>query len=547
MNANPCKVQAASPPQNKNEVVEQDRFNTWAATQHRPTGFMVGTLKVAMPPSESGIASLVRMAQSGGDMTLRQFCTWMPLLGLTLHAVSAPQNPTTPLSKIRIAKDGRTFETEFGKPFVPFGLTYYRPGTGWAPQVWKKFDVEATRADFARLKELGVTCVRVFLTWGSFCPTSNTVSAEALAKFDQFLALAEGAGIYVHPTGPDHWEGVPGWLQDEDIVGDQRLAALEVFWGQFAARYRARPGIFAYDLRNEPEVPWTGATLNRKWNLWLGQRYAGAEPAAKAWGSNATTLAWGRVPPPPPRDALTNRMLLDYQQFREEIADEWTRRQVTAIKAADPAALVTVGLIQWSVPALLPGVQHYAGFRPQRQARYLDFLEVHFYPLEHGFYSYAGVEDEARNLAYAQSVVAEVASVGKPVVLAEFGWYGGGQLTIDQGRHPAATEEQQAGWNRHLIEATAGLAVGWLNWGFYDQPEARDVSQLTGLLTADGKTKAWGREFQKLAARYAGQVIPPRRLGARPALDWGGCLTSQKTAEAFRTEYWRAFQADQAR
>ena len=40
----------------------------------------------------------------------------------------------------KIAKDGRSFETEAGKPFVPFGVNYYRPGTGWAPQVWKQFD-----------------------------------------------------------------------------------------------------------------------------------------------------------------------------------------------------------------------------------------------------------------------------------------------------------------------------------------------------------------------------------------------------------------------
>jgi len=28
-------------------------------------------------------------------------------------------------------------------------------------------------------------------------------------KFDQFLEIAEASGIYVHPTGPEHWEGPP--------------------------------------------------------------------------------------------------------------------------------------------------------------------------------------------------------------------------------------------------------------------------------------------------------------------------------------------------
>ena len=114
-------------------------------------------------------------------------------------------------SLTKLAKDGRTFIMETGKPFVPFGATYYRPGTGWAPQVWKQFQPEATRQDFARMKEFGVNCVRVFLSFGSFYTEPGVLRPQGLAKFDQFLALAEEAGIYVHPTGPDHWEGPPNW------------------------------------------------------------------------------------------------------------------------------------------------------------------------------------------------------------------------------------------------------------------------------------------------------------------------------------------------
>jgi hypothetical protein len=78
-----------------------------------------------------------------------------------------------------------------------------------------------------------------------------------------------------------------------------------------------------------------------------------------------------------------------------------------------------------------------------------------------------------------------------------------------------------------------GLAVGWLNWGFYDQPEATDVSQLTGLLTTDRKMKAWGREFKTLAAHYAGRKIPALKLGVRPALDWDSCITSAAKERSF--------------
>jgi len=131
-----------------------------------------------------------------------------------------------PLPKIRVAADGRTFVTETGKPFVPFGVNYYRPDTGWAPQIWKKFDADVTRKDFATMKSLGVNCVRIFLTFGSFFTETNALDTAGLAKFDQFLALAEEAGIYVHSTGPDHWEGVPEWARGDRFSDPKFLAAV---------------------------------------------------------------------------------------------------------------------------------------------------------------------------------------------------------------------------------------------------------------------------------------------------------------------------------
>ena len=463
---------------------------------------------------------------------------WEKLRGNLRVPAPAGSSPAR-LPKIRVASDGRTFATVDGGPFVPFGVNYYRPGTGWAPQVWKKFDPAATRADFARMKDLGINCVRVFLSYGSFCMEPGVLQEYGLAKFDQFLTIAEAAGIYVHPTGLDHWEGTAPFAEVDRIADERNLAALESFWKQFAARYRERSVLFAYDLRNEPEVLWDTAPLRVRWNRWLEQHYGTTEAMRQTWGTTNTGIRLGVVPPPEGKPAPGNRLWLDYQHFREDVADEWTRRQVAAIKAADPAALVTVGLIQWSVPSLLPRLQHYSGFRPERQAKFLDFLSVHFYPLAEGAYEYGGTEAEARNLAYVESVVREVARPGKPVLLAEFGWYGGGKPTFDHGKHPAATGEQQAQWCRRTVETTAGLAVGWLNWGLFDQPEATDVSQLTGLLTADGQLKPWGREFQILGARYQGKVIPPKQTAGRPALDWDACLTDLQAGARVREAYRR--------
>ncbi len=459
-------------------------------------------------------------------------------------AVAASQSATGVLPKIRLSQDGQGFTTADGRPYVPCGVNYYRPGTGWAPQVWKQFDAEATQRDFARMKELHLNCVRVFLTFGSFCREPGKLDPDGLAKFDQFLALAEAAGIYVHPTGPDHWEGLPDWARGDRIADDHVLEALESFWRELAARYRGRTALFAYDLLNEPEVRWDSPALRNKCKQWVERRYATPAHAAAAWLQPVGSITLSAPPIPPRENAPGSGWLLDYQRFREEIADDWTRRQAAAIKSADPEALVTVGLIQWSVPVLLAAPWQYSGFRPERQAPLVDFLEVHFYPLDHGAYQYAGEESEARNLAYLESVVREVARPGKTVVIGEFGWYGGAKPTFDGGRHPTATEAQQAQWCRAVVETTVGLACGWLNWGFHDHPESGDVSQLTGLLTADGTTKAWGREFSALSRRLSGARLSAGAIGHRPDLNWEEVLTDAAAGHAYRERYYQAYLVD---
>lgn len=455
-----------------------------------------------------------------------------------------PKNASS-LKKIRVDAQRRCFVTEDGTIFIPLGVNYFRPGTGWAPQVWKKFDATAVREDFRRMKEFGVNCVRVFLTFDSFYREPGRLEKFGLDRWEEFLSIAEEYGIYVHPTGPDHWEGLPAWARGNTVSDPQAVAALVEFWKLFAGRYRGRPVIFAYDLRNEPSVPWESSELARRWPDFLHRKYGSRQAMAKAWEVEITAEAWNKPQVPPldgPRQAI-----LDYQNLREEVADEWTRRQVDAIKSVDPEALVTVGLIQWSVPVLLPDLRIYSGFRPGRQAQFLDFLEVHFYPLARGFYEYRSEEDRLANLAYAESVVREVARPGRPVVVAEFGWYGGGKLTINNGRHPPASEEQQAAWCAELIAVTRGLACGWLNWGLYDHPEARDVTQLTGLFRVDGTPKAWAHKFHELSATITSscclQWAEWEQNHPRPAFDFDRAISDRNYASKFRQEYLKRFRA----
>ncbi len=409
---------------------------------------------------------------------------------------------------------------------MPFGVSYYRPGTGWAPQLWKKFDADATRGDFTQLRKLGANVVRVFISFGSLFREPHRLDPDGLAKVDKLLDLADEAGLYVHPTGPDAWEGMPAWTKGLgcfDIDANEAgLKALDDFWRMFATRYRGRTTIWAYDLRNEPSVAWDTPSMRVQWEAW--RKGCGQDP----------------VPVPDPKTGPPASYVADYQRFRESLAERWVARQAKAIRAADPDALVTVGLIQWSVPAQRIALNQYAGFRPGTIAKHLDFMSLHFYPLVAGCYRYESADAEAANLAVLEAMAREAAKPGLPLVIAEFGWYGGGPL--DAGGKPA-TEEQQAEWCRHVVEVTSPIACGWLNWGMYDHPEAKDVSRLTGLFTVDSKEKAWGRAFRDLAGQFRAKPAV-YALPERPDLPWDECIASGEAMEKFRQDYLRAFLAE---
>jgi hypothetical protein len=70
------------------------------------------------------------------------------------------------------------------------------------------------------------------------------------------------------------------------------------------------------------------------------------------------------------------------------------------------------------------------------------------------------------------------------------------------------------------------------------------VSQFTGLLTAEGKVKAWGREFKQLSERYSNRKLTAPKLGSRPALDWDLCITSAAEGAKFRERYFEAWSAE---
>ncbi len=403
-----------------------------------------------------------------------------------------------------------------GQIFVPVGVNYFGPHVGWAPKLWQQFDPATVRNHLRLVHEQGFNTIRVFLTLESFHRRPGVVHEEGLAKFRQLLASCREQQIRVIPCGPDHWEGVPKWTRFKDPFADeQMLEATATWWGQFVSAFQDEPVVLAWDLLNEPSIRWNTEAMKARWNQWLQKKYDSVQAVAKAHGLAADRVGtFGDIAVPPYDPSVNADRLLDYQLFRESIADHWTQTLTSAIRKHDKNHLITIGHIQWAGTAFLPGLRHYAGFNLKTNSQYVDFVTIHFYPLAQPRPCDApnGIK---QNAGYLEALLAEC-QVGKPVMIGEFGWYGGGD--IRRGARvvmPSQTEADQVKWNSKLLDVSRGRVCGWLNWAFADTPDSQDLTRWSGLWTEDLTLKPWGREFGVFARDVANRTLKPRPFSDR--------------------------------
>jgi hypothetical protein len=444
---------------------------------------------------------------------------WMLIMAAAVAVAGCSSWGTPKMSLIGVDPNGDGFvETDSGQPFVPFGTNYYDPNTGWPPKIWEQFDPERVTVHFETMQHIGANCARVFLAAGSFQPDVNTVDRRALSKLDQLVRIARNTNVRLILTGPDHWEGAPAYWQPDRYAGEDALKAVENFWRVVGRRYRGERAILAWDLVNEPRMPWFVETWRPKWNAWIEAKYTDREGLKAAWGQElGENEQLGAVEVPEDVAEAGNSRLLDWQLFREHLADEWVRRQVEVLREADPTHMITIGYIQLSYPVVRPGKPDvYAAFNPWRQKKYLDFVSIHFYPLMGQPYESRSAWEQ--NLAYLQAMLA-YCRTGIPVVLGEYGWYGGG---APEGRAYLG-EDQQAHWLVAEIEASRRLARGWLSWPFADTPDANDMSVYGGLVNSNLYYKIWTRYFEAYASALS---ILPQPAPPLPSLDYVSCLTA---------------------
>lgn len=377
-----------------------------------------------------------------------------------------------------------------------FGVNYYRPNTGWAPQLWEQYDESSVESDFQKIHALGLNTIRVFLTYRALFWSGNELDLAGLEKLDHMIGAAKKNNIRLILVGLEAWEGVPSWAKGDKFRDAVIINKTKRFWAKLSSRYRGERAILSFELANEPNIPWSNTSVIDDWSSKFND-------------------------------------VIGVQKTRENVAAAWVAILSKIIKSNDQSRLVTIGLIQTSIAVGLGKPSHYSAFNPKIIGPSIDFFQIHLYPNEGGWYTYRSRNDELLNLAYLRGIVRKIRSLGKPVVIGEFGWYGGGQVKQKAGAYlPYASEDAQAKWGESLICVTNGLVDGWINWGMYDAPEANDVSTHTGLYNAKGKLKVWGERFSHISQYNTSvSLILPNQLHED---DWESASGSQRASTALK-------------
>jgi endo-1,4-beta-mannosidase len=369
-------------------------------------------------------------------------------------------------------------------PFV-LGVNYWprRKAVYW----WQDFDAGEVREEFALIRELGMTKVRIFLMWDDFQPTPNSVSPQRLADLRTVadIAAEHGLGLDVtfftgHMSGPN-WS--PGWLLGEPAVPTDRqvvssgrvvnagyrnffsdpvaLGAERLLLSSVVTGLRDHPGVWMWNLGNEPDL-----------------------------------FAW-----PPNHNA----------------GRAWVRDMVTLIHGLDTTRPVTCGLH-------MDSLHRDNGLRVNEVFTETDIAVMHSYPM---YTKWARSPLDPDLVPYSCAIVE--ALCGKPVLMEEWGgcttapgapsqvweWEGYGR----QMQQFMTSEEDLAAYVEAVLPRLVAVgATGAMLWCFtdyipelWDRPPCRDSrhERFFGLVRPDGSLKPHAEVLRRFASTKPQVERPP--------------------------------------
>ena len=172
----------------------------------------------------------------------------------------------------------RMEESQFivnGRPFFPAGVNYYPQKSPWS-LFWKQYNPKVIRADFRRIRELGLNTARVFVNFHDF--GKGKVPPERLDQLENLLDLAGEQNLKVLVTL-------------FDFVGDYRLlnlTATDRQLEQILTRLNRHPALLAWDLKNEPDLDFKHHDPDdvKEWLGWIAGRARQFDP------NHLITIGW---------------------------------------------------------------------------------------------------------------------------------------------------------------------------------------------------------------------------------------------------------------
>ena len=222
------------------------------------------------------------------------------------------------------------------------GVNYWpaRTAMSW----WTAFDPAEVGDDFARIAASGFDSVRLALLWEDFQPAPETVDVGMLQRLVTVSDLADRAGLVIMPTlFTGHMSGV-NWIPTWAVGGTER-----------DNRFRVMSGgrIVDSGLRNW----YTDKAIAGAQALLAGE-------AARALSGHDAVWAWD----------LGNENSNCVVPPSRSSARAWLDRITEAIRTADQAVLITVGLH-------MEDLEEDRKLGPGEAAAFCDFLCMHGYPI----------------------------------------------------------------------------------------------------------------------------------------------------------------------
>jgi len=427
---------------------------------------------------------------------------------------------------IKVADDHWNFEfSETGESFIPFGTNYYDPNGGWLPKIWQEFNQDQIRRHFELIADLGLNIVRFHTSYTSFMDKKGEINKKGIDNMHSMLQICKDFNIHALITGLNDYEGLPECNINEYYTSKRVMANLTKFWFDFCSEFKENTIIFGYDVYNEPTIPLNDSAIEEMWKKTKGEHVAS-------------------ISDPNVQNNLDIKF--DYQLYLESLGYRWLQEQIDVMRSADSNHLITVGVNPWTCPdlvALNKGYCKTVGFNSHLISELIDFSSLHYYPIP--FFMLSGYRDPiSTNEGYRLSSdilegIAHLFFEDKPIILEEFGWYGGGKPKWDKliDNLPYKSEDEQAWYVCNLIQDSIKYCSGWIHWTFGDTPASTDISKFGGIFTSDLKLKSIGRGLKKLAPSLSNKKLIREPGTNKKEVDLKSILVSSQEEKTFWSDY----------